>query len=242
MSSFAFFPPDVSTTGHWIDQIFYLALALTGIAFLAVVLTLAFFLIQYRARPGHKAYHTHGDSPRARWLTIGLALVVFFVIDVNLAYHDHYAWEAVFGTPISMENAVRIEVMPEQFVWNFRYAGADGKFQTADDVTSVNQMHIPVKRPVVLALRSKDVIHSFFIPNFRVKQDVVPGMVTMLSFEAAKEGTYDIACAEHCGLGHYRMRGILTVKSEEGFQTWLANEAARRTSNPAWGWDWEAKI
>lgn len=98
-------------------------------------------------------------------------------------------------------------------------------------------MHVPVDRPVIVALQSKDVVHSFFLPNFRIKQDSVPGMVTSLFFKAAKQGTYDIACAEHCGLGHYRMRGVLTVESEEKFQGWL-HEQVTTTPDLTWGWKW----
>jgi cytochrome c oxidase subunit 2 len=168
-----------------------------------------------------------------------LALVVFLLIDVNLAYQDHAAWEAVWGAPPSAAEALHVEVMPEQFAWNIRYAGPDGIFRTADDVTTINQLHIPANRPVIVQLSSKDVIHSFFLPNLRIKMDAVPGLVTSLYFQAVKAGTYDIACAEHCGFGHYRMRGFLVVEeSTKAFDAWLAAQANEGSPDLNWGWDW----
>lgn len=232
------FPKDVSFAGFEVDNLFYLALVLTGVAFVLVIGTLITFLIRYRARPGHKSFYTDGENTKARILTISLALIVFVVIDINLAVHDHKAWDAVFGRPANAEPPLRVEIYPQQFAWNIRYAGDDGKFATGDDLTTLNQLHIPVGRPVLVQLKSKDVIHSFFIPNFRIKQDAVPGMVTMLSFAAKETGIYDIACAEHCGLGHYRMRGVLTVDTAEDFQKFLDKTKSGRPSDQTWGWDW----
>jgi len=131
--------------------------------------------------------------------------------------------------------------MPEQFACNSRYAGPDMTFRTADDATTINQLHVPVNRPVIVQLNSKDVIHSFFLPNFRIKMDAVPGMVTSLYFEAKTGGTYDIACAEHCGFGHYRMRGFLVVEeSNAAFEAWLAAQAQEGPPDASWGWNWEA--
>ena len=236
------FPQDVSVTGHVVDQLFWLATGLTGTVFVAVVGALGYFLFRYRARPGQRVLYTHGDSPRARGLTIGLALLVFFLIDVNLAYHDHKAWEVVWGAPPSTRDALRVEIMPEQFAWNIRYAGPDGRFRTSDDVTTINQLHVPVNVPVIVQLSSKDVIHSFFLPNLRIKMDAVPGMVTSLYFQATTPGTYDIACAEHCGFGHYRMRGFLVVdESARTFDTWFAKQANEGPPDLSWGWSWGGK-
>ncbi len=232
------FPVDISTTGYRVDRLFWLALWLTGIAFALVVGALTYFLICYRARSDRRAYYTHGDSHGAISLTGGLALLVFLLIDVNLAYHDHAAWQAVWGAPPSAKEALRVEIMPEQFAWNIRYAGPDGVFRTADDVTTINQLHVPINRPVIVQLSSKDVIHSFFLPNLRIKMDAVPGMVTSLYFQAKTSGTYDIACAEHCGFGHYRMRGFLVVESREAFTTWMVGQSKARPPDSSWGWNW----
>jgi cytochrome c oxidase subunit 2 len=159
---------------------------------------------------------------------------------VNLAFHDHVAWEKAWGSPPDPKEALRVEIMPEQFAWNIRYAGTDGLFRTADDVTTINQLYIPVGQPVVVQLSSKDVIHSFFLPNFRIKMDAVPGMVTSLYFEATRTGIYDIACAEHCGFGHYRMQGFLNVQEPGQFQAWLSEQAKEGSPDTRWGWAWDA--
>lgn len=235
------FPPDISTTGSGSDQLFYLAFYLTAAAFLLVAAILAVFLLRYRARPGHTPFYTHGDSFRAHALTVSLALLVFLVIDVNLAIHDEFAWKAAWGRPPARQEALRVEVMPEQFAWNIRYAGPDGRFRTADDVTTLNLLHVPRGRPVLVQLTSKDVIHSFFLPNLRIKQDAVPGMVTSLYFQTTRNGTYDIACSEHCGFGHYRMRGFLVVEEPGEFERWLADQAKEGPPDLNWGWDWEKR-
>jgi cytochrome c oxidase subunit 2 len=91
-----------------------------------------------------------------------------------------------------------------------------------DDITTINQLHIPVNKPVIAYLSSKDVIHSFFLPVMRVKQDTIPGQETKVWFEAAKTGKFEIACAQLCGLGHYRMRGFFTIHTQEDFDAWLS--------------------
>lgn len=235
------FPVNIAAGGEAIDRLFWLAFSLTAGTFLLVVGLLGWCLWRYRARAGRRAWYTHGDSRGALGLTLGLALAVFFFIDVNLAYHDHQAWDIVWGDPPQAHEALRVQIMPEQFAWNIRYAGPDGRFRTADDITTLNQLHVPVDEPVLVQLTSKDVIHSFFLPNARIKMDAVPGLVTGLYFKARVPGVYDIACAEHCGLGHYRMRGELTVESPTQFDAWLAAQAQDSSGDVAWGWDWETR-
>lgn len=236
---YTWFPVDISVAGHGIDELFWLAFTLITVAFTAVLAALGFFLLRYRHRAGRVAYYTHGESRGALLLTLFLALLVFVGIDINLAYHDHLLWESMWGRPPSAAKALRVEIMPEQFVWNIRYAGPDGVFGTADDVTTINQLHVPVNKPVIVQLSSKDVIHSFFLPNLRIKMDAVPGMVTGLYFQAKTPGSYDIACAEHCGFGHYRMRGDFVVEpSIEAFNAWLAGQASEGPPDSTWGWDW----
>ena len=140
-------------------------------------------------------------------------------------------------------------MVAEQFAWNIHYPGADGVFGTTrldlvdaefnplgldrddpyavDDITTINQLHIPVNKPVLIQLSSKDVIHSFALPVMRVKQDAVPGMEIPVWFVPIKIGNWEIACAQLCGLGHYRMRGFLTVESAEDYEAWLAAEAEK---------------
>ena len=151
------------------------------------------------------------------------------------------------GLPPEHE-AVVVRVVAEQFAWNIHYPGPDGVFGTtrpelvspsnpigldrgsphaADDVVTVNQLHLPVDRPVIVQLTTKDVIHSFSVPNFRVKQDAIPGLMVPVWFVPDRPGRYDLVCSQLCGLGHYRMRGTVTVETQEAFDAWI------RTREPA---------
>ena len=114
-----------------------------------------------------------------------------------------------------------VEVTGRQFEWRLRYAGEDNQIGTPDDLYAVNDMHIPVDEEIVVAIKSEDVLHSFFLPNLRIKQDIVPGMKQFVWFQANQTGTFDIVCAELCGWGHYKMRGRLTIESREKFEAWL---------------------
>ena len=115
-----------------------------------------------------------------------------------------------------------IEIHAKQFEWNVTYPGADGKIGTADDFTVRGQLHVPVNRPTVATLTSEDAIHSFFVPAFRIKQDAVPGMHIRVWFQPTKTGEYELGCAELCGLGHYRMRAVVTVHTQEDYDRWVA--------------------
>jgi cytochrome c oxidase subunit 2 len=220
------FPEDVSTNGHLIDSLFRLAFLLICVAFTAVIGLLLSFLVLYRERKGHRPFYAKGDTPKALALTLSLALVVFLAIDVNLAMHDSAAWDVIWKKP-DLSKALELRIEPQQFAWNGQYAGPDGVFDTADDVRVINALHVPVNRPIFVSLRSRDVIHSFCLPNFRIKQDAVPGVTTHLTFEGVKTGVYDIACAQHCGIGHYRMRGELTVETAEEFNKWIAENSGK---------------
>jgi cytochrome c oxidase subunit 2 len=119
-----------------------------------------------------------------------------------------------------------ISLEAEQFEWYPTYPGPDGQLGTDDDIEApINIIHVPVNQKVIINLSSRDVLHSFFVPALRVKQDAVPGRPISLWFEATQTGEYEIACAELCGLGHYRMRAFLTVEDEATFQAWLAETA-----------------
>lgn len=233
-----FFPIDASFSGHWIDNLFYLAFGLVAVTFVLVIGILLAFILKYRERPGHRASYITGETSRARWLTLLFSIVIFIVIDLNLAFHDHVAWEHAIGGPV-LGQPLQLEILAQQFAWNIRYAGSDGQFGTSDDIVSINQMVVPNHKPVILSMKSKDVIHSFFLPNFRIKQDVVPGMKTMMKFQPVKTGQFDIACAEHCGLGHYRMRGILKIVNDQEFEKWLSDKAKQPIASEAWGWEWK---
>lgn len=213
-------PEGVSSYAGTIDGLFRLILWITGIIFLIVEALLLWFVFHYRHREGRRAHYTHGNNRVEVVWTIVPA-----VICVVLALLSRRSWADIKQR--MPEGAMQIEVTGEQFAWNIRYPGPDGKFGTADDVVTLNQLHFPVGRPVVATLRSKDVIHSFFLPEFRVKQDAVPGMSTRIWFDATRTGHWEIACAELCGLGHYRMKGFVTVETPEEFEKWLAAQPAQ---------------
>lgn len=250
------FPDNISTNGHLIDNtIRYIDTVLT-IFFSAVVLALIYFIVFYRSRPGHKAVYETGNSKKYILITLGLGLLVFLSIDAvveHMAFRD--LKEAFWNFPQG-KNVLKVEVMPQQYAWNFRYAGPDGAFATDDDIVSpIGQLHVPVDTPVVFQMSSFDVIHAFYVPEIRLKQDAVPGMVTTFWFQAIKQGKFEIACSALCGNGHYKMRGNLTVESKEDFDKWLAEQAAEASSDdlwaettsetgglPAnWGWPWQSK-
>jgi cytochrome c oxidase subunit 2 len=147
--------------------------------------------------------------------------------------------------------SVVVRVVGEQFAWNMQYPGPDGKFgrtdiklvapdnplgldrsdpAAKDDVTTINQLNLPVGKPIILHLSSKDVIHSFSLPQMRVKQDAVPGMSIPLWFTATETGDWEINCSQLCGLGHYRMRGFYSIKSQADYDAWLKEEEAALTA------------
>jgi cytochrome c oxidase subunit 2 len=220
----------------------------TGIAFAVLVLVLAVTLLFHRARPGRPhAHHTHGDRPRDRLLTAAVALILFVAVDVTLAVRaSSHLRERFWKYPDDDPNALRVEVTARQWAWTFRTAGPDGKFATPDDVVTLGELHVPVGRPVYLKLRSKDVVHSLYLPSFRTKIDAIPGSTTRLWFQAQEPGTSEIGCAQHCGVSHYKMRGILYAAPEDEYRVWLARAEtdSRLRYDPAdvvaqqEGWEW----
>jgi cytochrome c oxidase subunit 2 len=155
-------------------------------------------------------------------------------------------WFSRTSAPPTGADVVVVQVVAEQFAWNVHYAGADGQFGESsaplvsaenplgldrrsptakDDIVELNELHLPVNRPVVIRLSSKDVVHSFGVPAMRVKQDVIPGLYSPVWFTPTRIGRYDIQCSQLCGIGHYRMHGVIVVQSEAEFEAYLAREA-----------------
>jgi cytochrome c oxidase subunit 2 len=162
-------PEQASTYANEIDSMFHLIMWITGVIFVIVEALLFFFLWKYRHREGREVHYTHGNNRLEVIWTIVPALIC-----VMLALLSRRLWEDIKERMPA--DALQVEVVGEQFAWNIRYQGADGKFSTPDDIVTLNQLHFPVGKPVVVTLMSKDVIHSFFLPEFRVKQDAVPGL------------------------------------------------------------------
>jgi len=222
---------------------------------------IAFTLVRFRQSRNPVASYTGVKSHRSTYLEIGVAVVegvLLFGFAIPL-------WAARVDRMPPANEALIVQVTGEQFAWNVHYAGPDGKFgrtdvklidsqsnslgldrddpNAKDDVTNLNQLYLPVNRPIIVRLRSKDVIHSFGVPEFRVKQDAIPGLTIPIWFiptitteemrtrTGKPEFQYEIACAQLCGLGHYRMRGFVTVQTAEEFQKWL-DEKIKEQSAP----------
>jgi cytochrome c oxidase subunit 2 len=146
-------------------------------------------------------------------------------LDLGIDYAGHRAWE-VEKNQIP-PGAIEVKVTAKQFNWEFTYPGPDGKLGTADDVAVENELHVPVNQVIRFTLNSNDVIHSFWVPNLRLKQDVVPGRVIPGWFEATEPGAYEIACSELCGFGHYSMRGTVIVHTAKEYDKWMRDTVAQ---------------
>ncbi len=238
-------PRDVSVDGHHVDSLLHFTLVATGIIFAVMLAVLLWALLKHRgARPATFSHGTRGSTR----VVLGSVAAIAVIVDGNLFtrteldLHRHFwNFDAVDADP----NVVRIEVNAHQWSWAARYPGPDGRFGTPDDIVTTDDVRVPVGAPVLVEVTSTDVIHSFYLPNFRVKQDAVPGNVGRLTFQARVPGEYEIACAQHCGPNHYKMRGILTVLPPEAWRDWLrtASADAARAYDPDdadahWGWEW----
>jgi cytochrome c oxidase subunit II len=219
-------PEGVSTFAAEIDFIYYVILWITGIAFVIVEVGLVWFVIKYRGKPGRKAVYTHGSNKaEVVWTAVPAVTVVI------IGLMSGGVWDEVKGRDSVPDNAIEYGLLARQFEWMVTYRGPDGQLGTDDDFTLRNQLHIPVNQPVVMRMTSEDVIHSFFLPQFRVKQDALPNQTINVWFEATdaaltlnEDGVYDIACAELCGSGHTTMGGRVFVHTAEDFDRWLAEQ------------------
>ena len=214
------FPHDISTFGPQIDWLFILIFWITVIVWALVMVAMVTFMVRYRHRPGRKAEYIEGN-PRLEivWTTATA------VILIALALMSKSTWAEIkeHGPP----GQAFYQVAGKQFNWEITYPGPDGKFGPKA-VTVENEMHVPINQVVRIELTSKDVIHSFFVPNLRLKQDAVPGRTIHVWFQAREPGTYAIPCAELCGFGHSGMQGTLTVESEADFHKWLKDQYANQ--------------
>ncbi len=241
-------PRDASVDGHLIDWLFHVTLLFVAILFLIMCVWMVWACVAHGRK--HEAHYEHGDARSHVAVALAISALIFLVVDGNLFYNSvvdlrdaFWNWSYAEGHP----KAVRIEVNAHQWAWDARYAGPDGKFNTADDIVTLNDLRIPAETPVIVELASTDVIHSFYLPNFRVKTDAVPGQVNRLWFRAKPDalGEYDIGCAQHCGVHHYKMKGKLTVVSMADYETWARNASAlsqrawdESDTDAHWGWEW----
>jgi cytochrome c oxidase subunit 2 len=214
-------PDGLSTFSGRIDSLFMLILVITGIVFVLVEIALVVFVIRWRRREGRKAQFVHGNNRLEIGWTAATAVIV-----LALAFLSRGLWLDLKHPDHFPEPGLEVGVHASQFEWNVTYPGPDAAIGTADDFVRRNQLHVPAGVIVRVVLTAEDVIHSFFLPEMRVKQDAVPGMSIPTWFEATTPGTYSIGCAELCGLGHYRMRGTLTVHTAESFGEWQQTQLA----------------
>lgn len=216
-------PVNLSTQGVEIDRLFWIIVVITGIAFVLVEAGILWFIVKYRRRDGRRAYYTHGSKRmEVIWTAIPAVTMVF------LGIYSGRIWAGIKGEASFPEDALTLLVTAKQFEWNVTYPGPDRILGNGDDFTIRNQFHIPAREPVIVRLESEDVIHSFFIPELRVKQDALPGMTIPIWFEATGTGEFELGCAELCGLGHYRMRASVKIHEPEAYDAWLREQVAGR--------------
>lgn len=237
------FPPPISQHGHAYDAQFNATLWVTGIIFFLAQFALGWVIYRFRER-GRPAQYSHGNNTLEALWTSATALLF-----IGLVLAGTRIWASVhFDDPPA--DSMKIEVSAKQFAWAFRYPGPDGKFGRLDikqindaagnafgidekdpvgkdDITSAS-IKVPAGKPITLILRSRDVIHNFFVRELRLKQDTVPGMEIPFHFTADTQGTYEVACSELCGLGHHQMRSTLEVMPQADFEKWLKDQAAQK--------------
>ncbi len=239
-------PPDISVLGAGIDHQLAETMVASGVLFVVSQLVLALFAWQYA---------DHGDGRAIKIFPGGATpMVVMAVILVSaeilvLTLVGTKVWGGIFLSPPD-PNALKIDVQAEQFAYYFRYPGPDGKLGVAhpeliddgnsnffgldpandtaarDDIISAS-LEVPVNRPVLLSMHAKDVGHAFYVPELRIQQDFVPGLVIPLQFTATQVVKKEIVCTQLCGLGHFNMRAYIDVMPEDKFEQWLKDQAAQ---------------
>ena len=228
----------IASNWGYIDDTIIITFWVTGVVFVGIVLFMAYCVIRYHHRKGRRAAYEPENKKLEWWLT-GLTTVgVAVMLTPGL-----FVWDQFVTVP---EGAAEFEVVGRQWQWGFRFPGKDGVLGTSDtrNVSDENpfgltpndpngqddvlvddsEVHLPLDRPIKVLLRSIDVLHDFYVPEFRAKMDMVPGMVTYFWFTPIRTGTFDILCFELCGVGHYLMRGNVVVEEESAFQAWLEEQ------------------
>ncbi len=232
-----YLPYGASTIAPGHDKLFALLYYLSVLIFTLVNVVFLYFVIRYRHKPGRKAYYYHGNNLLEFTWTL-LPTILF----AGLGLYSDDMWRQMKYASRLPNPDVEIDVVGQAFAWSARYPGADGilgrrhdKFRTAnnlfgidpsdpngkDDITMTGEFNLPVNKNVVVHLSAVDVLHSFFLPNFRVKQDAVPGSWISVWFNGTRAGKFELACAELCGSGHYNMRAVLNMQSEADFNKWM---------------------
>ncbi|HWK68283.1 MAG TPA: cytochrome c oxidase subunit II [Rhizobiaceae bacterium] len=229
----------IASNWDYIDHTLVITFWITGIVFSAVVLFMAYCVWRFRHREGARAAYEPESRRLEWWLTVVTALGVAAMLAPGL-----YVWAQFISVP---KDATEVEVVAQQWQWNFRLPGKDGKLGKSsstlispenvlgidpndpngqdDVVVEAADLHLPVGKPVKMVLRSIDVLHDFYVPEFRGKMDMIPGSITYFWFTPTRTGSFEVLCAELCGVGHAFMRGIVAVDSEEDYQAWLQEQS-----------------
>lgn len=231
-------PIDVSTHGAAIDELINVLHVFMLLLFVGWGLFFIYCLVRFRQGANPKATYDPVKGKSAKYVEVAVVVFeAFLLIGLSMP-----VWSDFKTDPPLESEAVQVRVLAEQFAWNVHYAGKDDVFGRTgpqfitpqnllgldpddpngnDDFNSINNLHVPVGKPVLIRLMSKDVIHSFKVPVLRLTQDAIPGQEIPLWFETTRTGTFDIACAQLCGLGHYRMRGQIHIQTDADYQAWL---------------------
>jgi cytochrome c oxidase subunit 2 len=229
----------IASNWSYIDHTISITFWITGIVFAAVVLFMAYCVFRFRHREGARAHYEPENRRLESWLTIATAVGVATMLTPGL-----FVWANFVTVP---DEATDVEVVAQQWQWSFRLPGADGQLgrsdsrligpenplgvspddpNGADDViVEADDLHLPIDRPVKILLRSIDVLHDFYVPEFRAKMDMVPGMITYFWFTPTRTGAFEVLCAELCGVGHAFMRGNVQIDSEGDYQAWLSEQS-----------------
>jgi cytochrome c oxidase subunit II len=236
-------PQNAAAHGARVDDMMLLIHVIMLVLFVGWGLFFVYCLVRFRKKANPKADYLGVTNHRSTWIEGAVALVEAIIL-IALAFP---IWSDLKAKPPTEQEAgVVVNVVAQQFAWNIHYAGADGVFGRrdinlvdddnvlgidrsspggADDIMSINQLNLPVNKSVLMKLTSQDVIHSIFLPPMRVKQDAIPGMEIPVYFTPTMTGNWEIACAQLCGLGHYRMRGFLNIQTDAEYAQWLIENA-----------------
>ena len=228
----------IASNWRYIDDTIIITFWITGVVFTAIVLFMAYCVFRFRHQEGRRAAYEPENKKLEWWLAIGTAVGVAAMLTPGL-----FVWNQFVTVP---EGASEFEVVGQQWLWTFRLPGKDGRLGTSDtrNVSSDNplglnpndahgqddvvieggELHLPLGKPVKVLLRSIDVVHDFYVPEFRAKMDLMPGLVTYFWITPIRTGTFEILCAGFCGVGHPQMRGSVVVEEESDYQTWLQKQ------------------
>jgi cytochrome c oxidase subunit 2 len=228
----------IASNWRYIDDTINLTFWITGVVFIAVVLFMAYCVYEFRYREDRRAEYEPENKKLEWWLTVGTAVGVAAMLMPGL-----FVWRQFVTVPAE---AHEVEIVGRQWSWSYRMPGADGVLGTTDVrniavdnplglhlsdpagqddlVIEFGDLLLPVDRPVKLLMRSVDVLHNFYVPEFRAKMDMVPGMVTFVWLTPTRTGTFEVICAELCGVGHAFMRGTVVVVEEEEYVAWLGQQ------------------